>query len=512
MRKSAFSVFSIVLLFAIYSCNNDNDDPMVDPVTIEDEDPIEDPTVTLANSRAANITLLTKDAEKVWKISSAELTNSNGTFDISTNFNVNDDEFIFKKSPLESGKSSTDFEGSLEWRKNSDIILSADSQEAALNELYVPSVKFNFDFDEESGSKITGNAGKFAFTINDNGTIAGDLELDNAILKISLTEKLASDYQSIPSTVLNFAPAFTFDSNSIENRSADMVGSRANNSIYISMSENDMRDEISNIRPERILKYDLNASILNEKLFFDINWYSKQLIVNNNKILVVGGNGINSYDLDIESDPTTSPSYDEALGIPSFGVTRHGTAIYNNSLYIVGGHIQDQSLSDRIYKFDIETQAMTEFAIMPEGRSGARAEIINDKLYIFGGTEKFYTPPAENDIYIYDLNTAALTIETMPTGVDTTFASRLGNLIYVAGIVKTYDADKQITNADPYMAAYDTTTGAYTELETNLMSPSLETIHSMAILENKIYIIYGELDANLAQGQLQTWQVLAADI
>jgi len=518
MKKSNLSILLIVFSIFFYNCNNDDtvempaedSDAMEETEEVEEE-MMEDPAVTLANSRTATITLLTENSEKIWKIVSAELVNSNGSFDISNNFNVSDDEFVFKNSPLATSKSSTDFEGSLEWRKNSDIILSADSQEAALTELYVPTEAFSFDFDTESGEKLISNDGKFEFTIAESGAVSGILDLVDAKINIALEEKQDADFQSIPSMPLNFTSAFTFDSNAIAGNAPDMVGSLANNSIYISMREDALPDPSSGLRPERVLKYDLTSNILDEKLFPQMDFVSKQLIVNNNKLMVVGGQKINSYNLDIVADPTQSQTYADALGLQSFFVSRNGTAVHNNSIYIVGGSLGDTALANRIYKFDIATETMTEFAIMPETRSGARAEVVNDKLYIFGGTKEFFTPPAENEIYIYDLNTAALTIETMPTAVDFTFAGRSGNIIYVAGNVITRDNTGAVTDEEPYLAAYDTDNGTYTELQTGLTSPDKETIHSMAVFANKLYIIYGKRET-VAQGTLQTWSVLSADI
>ncbi|MFS4493729.1 Kelch repeat-containing protein [Maribacter sp. 2308TA10-17] len=515
MRKSKLFILFVVLSISFYSCNNDDglDAPIVDSTTMEEEEPaeepMEDPAVTLANNRISAITLLTSDTEKIWKISSAELVNTNGTFDISTNFNVKDDEFIFRKSPLAAGKSFTDFEGSLEWKRNSAINLSADSQESASNELYVPSEEYNIDFGADSSAMLMNADNTIKFEIAADNSISGILELNGATVNIDLTEKLQSDYQSIPSIPLNFTSEFTFDSNSIARYAPDMVGSLANNSIYISTREDALMN--NGFKPERILKYNLTTSILDEKLFFESGFISKSLIINNNKLMIAGSHKINSYDLDIVADPTSTQTYQEILGLETFYVSRNGAAVYNNSIYIIGGVLHDESLSDRIYKFDLATETMTEFAIMPERRSAARAEIVDDKLYIFGGNKRVFTPPAQNDIYIYDLNTGELIIETMPTGVNVTFASRSGNLIYVAGIIRTRDINNDTTDEDPYLAVYDTTKGTYTELESNLMSPSFETIHSMTTLGNKIYIIYGQ-EETTPEGQLQTWEVLVADL
>ena len=503
MKNPKLLGFLLFFSMAFYNCvTDDSDNP--------DENSGDDPATILSNNRTQSIQILTADNKKVWKITSAELVNVNGTYDISENFNVQDDEFIFKTSSLVTSKNTTDLNGTLEWRKNSDIEQMADSQNAALNEFYVPSEEYSIAFEEGSSSKILVNDKNFEFTVAENGTASGVLVLENATLNIGLNEKSENDYKKIPPGTVNFTSAFTFESNGIAGFAPDMVGSLANNSIYISTRE-DGRQGPTGLRPERIVKYDLTSNLSTEKLYFQSDFVSKQLIINNNKLLVVGAQKINSYDLDIIADPTSSQKYADELGLQSFFVSRNGTAVNNNSVYIIGGSLGDETLADRIYKYDIISETMTEFAVMPETRSGARAEIVNNKLYVFGGSKKFFTPPAENEIYIYDLNTAALTIETMPTAVDFTYAGRSGNLIYVAGNKFTWDTTTSSSDEEPYLAVYDTDNGTYTELQTDLMSPGKESIHAMAVFLNKIYIIYGKRET-VDQGTFQTWQVMSASI
>lgn len=513
MKKINLSLILAALFISFYSCSDD-DTTVTPPVEEGTEEPAvdpEDPAVTLANDRTTTITTLTKGSEKIWRIASAELTNTNGTFDISANFNVKDDEFIFRNSVLTTSKSQADFDGSLEWRKNSAVNLSADSKEAALNEFYVPAESYNIGFADDSSSELLSNEDNFEFILNANGSISGDLTLADATLKVILAEKLETDLSAVPTVPLVFSPVFTFDSNAIAGNAPDMVGSLVNNSIYIAMREDAMRDQSSGLSPERILKYDVGTTILSEKLFPQSDFVSKQLILNNNKLVVVGGQKVNTYELDIVADPMESQSYASALGLQSFFVSRNGTAVYNNFIYIIGGAMSDAALANRIYKYDIATEVITEFATMPETRSAARAEVINGKLYIFGGTKDFFGTIAENSIYIYDLNTAALTVETMPSAVNETYAGRSGDFIFVGGNIKTTNSTGDIIDEEPYMAVYDTTDGTFTELQTDLLSPAKETVRSMAVFADKIYIIYGERET-LTPGQLQTWQVLAADI
>ncbi|NND63503.1 MAG: hypothetical protein HKN48_09955, partial [Flavobacteriaceae bacterium] len=63
----------------------------------EDEEPLHtDPEPTLEVQRQETTQSISNGDSKTWRISNAVLTNDSGTFDISENFNVKDDEFIFK--------------------------------------------------------------------------------------------------------------------------------------------------------------------------------------------------------------------------------------------------------------------------------------------------------------------------------------------------------------------------------------------------------------------------------
>lgn len=503
-------IYFLFLIFAIcfYSCTSEDIATVLEqePEGIEENE--DGPMATLEENRAASVAVLTNDTAngKVWRIATAELENANGAFDIASNFNTRDDEFIFRNSPSTTARDPSGFELILEWRQNSAIALNADSNETAITESYKLPEIFTIDFEIESGSTLTDEDNKFELTIAADGTITVILRLENTTITITLTEKLETDYETVPTGPLNFDTVFTIESNGIAGNSPDMVGSLANNSIYIGTREDDLGDP-GQTKPERVIKYDRNTGTLSEKLSFQSDFVSKQLIVNDNKLLVVGAKGVNTYNLDILDEPTRQNylDFDDSIGL-----TRFGTAVADDTVYLVGGNILFPSLADHIYKFDISTGAISQFAVMPEKRYGARAEIVNDKLYIFGGTETFSAPPAENTIYVYDLHTAELTIETMPTNVDVTFTGKLGRLIYVAGSIMIREGDTVI-DENPYMAVYDTDSGTYTELETNLISWEKETIHAMAIFGDKMFILYGQKLA-VQDGRLQEWTIRAADI
>ncbi len=499
--------------FLIVSCGDDDAPEKIDPEVIEEIEPepeeeTEDPATVLAAERETTITTLTKGTSKVWRINSATLNNDNGTFDIGNNFNVLDDEFIFAAGTA-TGK--TEFEGSLEWRQVNSIDFSAGSAEEAKFESYTSPQTFNYDFETESSSALFSETAKFNFTVSSANELIGTIALsETATLDVSLTEKLSTDYKQVPAATLNFTEAFTFESNMVGCCAPGMVGSLSDQSFFFATREDGFNTGTGN--PERIIRFDLNTNLSTERLYFNSDFVTKQTNIINNKLYIAGGQRINVYDLKLQNDPVSLTDYTTALG-QNVALSRHGTAVVDNTIYLIGGDLNG-GLGDKIFMYDLAMETMTEFATMPEPRTGARAEIVNGKLYVFGGTESFLTPPAKSTIYIYDLETRELTIENMPNPVLLTYTGKIENLIYVGGRNDTQTTDENgetVVDREPFLGVYDTATGTFTELETNLESPGTETIHSMAVFDNKLFVIYGQNEPQ-EEGQLQIWSILSADI
>lgn len=521
--KPIINYIIVLFAFLLTSCGSD-DNVIVEPVAKDPpkEDPIEepedetpDPEVTLAAERQTVLDDLTNADEKVWKITEAILTNASGTIDISTNFNVTDDELVFSNVAFQSAK--TDFNGTLEWRGGNAIETEGATSEETLLDLYESPFVSAFDFVDDSSTELESPG--FTFTYVDQNTITGTATGgDTATIALTLAPKTAADYAQVPSEALNFSQAFTYPSNAIANGAAGMIGSNSSNSIFISNRESSMRGT-NDVNPERVSKFNLDTNTLEDKLFFQADFVSKQLHIIDNKLKVVGGQFINTYELNLQSEP------ESALYEPQIYLSRHGSAVIDDEIYIVGGGLDNpENIGDEIFKWDDLNASLTKIATMPETRSGARAEIIQNKLYIFGGTTGFFgsdSQNAKNTIYIYDFETAAISIETMPVSLNFSYTGKYENLIYVAGQQKAYtdDADGDgnpdgfltTSDNDPFIGVYNTENGQFTTLETNLTSPEMETIHAMAVTNGKLYVLYGQPEA-VAEGEFQNWDVIVADI
>lgn len=516
-ERIAFYALALFTLLTT-SCGND-DNSIIEPIAKEEpntvtdsDDESEDLTEPLANQRQAVLDGLTNTDEKVWKITEAILTNESGTIDISSNFNITDDELVFINSVFEGSK--TDFNGTLEWRGGNAINTLGTTSEETLLDYYESPLRFPFDFIGESSVDLESPGFTFKY-IDENsitGTVIGE---ESSTIALTLAPKTSDDYAKVPDEPLSFSQAFSYPSNAVSGFAPGMVGSNSTNSIFIVTRESDMNSG-TGINPERVTKLDISSNVLTDQLYFQSDFVSKQIHIVDNQLKVIGGQFINTYDIGLQSEPTTT-SYDGQIAL-----SRHGSAVIDDEIYIVGGSLGDtQNLGDEIFKWDDINNTLTQVAIMPETRSGARAETVQNKLYIFGGTEEFVGQEAKNTVFIYDLVTEQITTEVLPTGLHFTYTAKQENLIYVAGQIKTFteDADgdgnpdgffTQLDN-EPYLGVYNTQTKEFTELNTDLLSPESETIHAMTVMNGKLYVLYGQFQ-EVTEGEFQNWDILVADL
>ncbi len=135
------------------------------------------------------------------------------------------------------------------------------------------------------------------------------------------------------------------------------------------------------------------------------------------------------------------------------------------------------------------------------GRSSHTLNIINNKLYVFGG-ENEPRIPINNNLLIYNILKKSWQIhETniqserhVPTARLGHASCSLGNLLYVFGGRQSVDMAESSLN-DLY--AFDTESNEWMKVDENeskdFVKPSKRSYHSMCALENKLYIFGGNL-------------------
>ena len=300
---------------------------------------------------------------------------------------------------------------------------------------------------------------------------------------------------------LEFSPAVTFESQFVYSLGATgMIASPSDNSLFI--STRDFLADSVGTTIERVLKINIDTNSITEKIFEHSDYVTKRLHIEGNELLVFGGQYVNTYNLDLSGGDPTSVSHGKVL-------TRFGMTELDGSAYLIGGGLND--FPEKIYNWNIETETISDFTSLPQGLFQSGGTIVDDYLYIFGGTLTFADPvPVSTTAYKISMSDPA-NIETfqLDKALDVAFAQRVENLIYVAGQIISADANGNWVAINPTIGVYDTYENTYQELSTNLTNTSgFDTIHQMCILNGKMYIIYGTVDNN----DIQQWEVLVSDL
>ncbi len=499
MKTTTLWVLLLAVSLTSISCGDDDNPEEMVVATDDDGGMTDDGDEAMAELVAAQETTtagLTAGGEgKVWRIEQATLNNASGSIDISENFNVVDDEFVF---------SGTRVNGSLEWRQGNAIGVEGASAQETLLDFYKAPVSSSFSFDANSSTNLSGLDGDMTFEVVDENTITGTLTFNEGrrageTMGFDLTTKTSEDYATPPESGLDFSNAFTYSSNCVAGSAPGMIGSYSDNSFFIVT-----RERINEASVERVVKFNLDTGTSIEQTFDQVDFISKQLHVIDNKLIAFGGQFVNTYNLNLQGSPS-SINHGRSL-------SRHGMAVQGNTAYIIGGDLNDVN-GDKILAFNLTNQTLTELATMPESRSGARGTIVNNKLYIFGGTTAFVSGDPKSTIYVYDLVNGGFETFDMGVALNFTYVDKFQNLIYVAGQTETRNGDNEVTGRDQVIGVFDTTDNTFTQTNTNLpgTQADLETIHGMCIFNNSMYVLYGGTGVDNGN-EFRDWQVLSAPI
>ena len=457
---------------------------------------------TLSEQREISINLICSDIAKTWRISQAKLVHNNFEIDITENYNVKDDEFIFSR---EFGETS------LLWKRRYGINRQATTYEETLSQKYAHPVPSGFSFQEDSASEVVANSLDLRFTINSDETITASFgNSTSGLFNFTLVEKTEGDYITPPSS-LSFSNAFSFETDLIG--APGMLGSYADNSLLITLRE-DRLAITPGQSPERIIKINLDDATVSDFIYHQPGFASRQCIIIDNEVIVVGGTRVNVYDrLNLVNEPM---SHDFPIGT---AYSRFGTAVQENNIFLIGGalgnDLEAENNRKKILKFDLTTKLLEDFTTLPIPKSGARSAIVDDHLYVFGGSETLFGSTPTKTIYKVNLSDASVT-ETleMNTDIDFTFVDQDAHLIYVAGSKLQRDSSGAIIGRTATIGVLNTETNLYEEIPTDLTNASgFETIHQMCIINNKMYIIYGDEDTDTATAtDFDIWNILVADL
>ena len=207
----------------------------------------------------------------------------------------------------------------------------------------------------------------------------------------------------------------------------------------------------------------------------------------NNTIMVTGGfNGQDALDsievLNMNHHPLRWMMFQGKL---PFKLYDHVAIVYQSKLYVIGGrNCSENKTSDLIHELAFaEHYSAKVQARMLEPRRNHRAEIVNGKLFIFGGRTTGFYIDATDSVLVYDFTTKKFkSCPSLPKPVWGMSTVTWGNMIIVIGGV---DNNDQVLN-DVIM--YDTETGRSERL------PSLNHKrygHSAVIMHDVIVVLGG---------------------
>ena len=478
-----FKLLSVFFLSSLLlaSCGGDDNNDVIPT----DDEQMED----IDEQRTATIEILTNGASQTWKISNAEL-DVNGTFlNLSDNFNVIDDEFIF---------SGTTDGGSIEWRPGNAINLNGTTNQETLLDYYLSPIVSPFSFNEESSTDLNSLNGAFTFELQDNGSIKGILTTSgrnqaDGELNITLTVKTPSDYVSIPQNGLNFSLVTNLPTGNSGLIGGDgalgFKGSNSDNSFYIVSRDNSQNDPNLG-SPEQILKYDVDTNTFTENLFYQQQFVTKRLNIINNELVVFGAQFANTYPLNLNGDPTTV--YEHNLQL-----TRFGFAVEDDFAYTVGGSTANDAQPAVIRKYNYVTNEIQEIATLPVPRFYGGSEIVNGQLYTFGGRPTFNGGNnADATSFKVDLTTGGVIDFLMPDAPFLSYASKKEHLIYVGYETRIDDGsgDENQFDREINFGVYNTIDDTFTTLPHNLDdSGQFEIISGITVINNMLYVIYGSI-------------------
>ncbi len=206
----------------------------------------------------------------------------------------------------------------------------------------------------------------------------------------------------------------------------------------------------------------------------------------NNNIMVTGGfNGQDILDsievLNMNQHPLRWMMFQGKL---PFKLSAHVAIVYQDKLYVIGGYnYSENKTSGRIHELALAAPYNAKvLARMPQPRRNHRAEIVNGKLFILGGTTSAWSKDATDSVLVYDFTTKKF--KQCPSLLKPVWRMSTvtwGNMIIVIGGV---DKNDLVLN-DVIM--YDTETGRSERL------PSLnhKTSAPSAVIMHDVIVVLG---------------------
>ncbi len=447
---------ALILLSGLISCQNEGNGP----------------------GQATVVNQLTAGSARSWKIQSATLQNGTGAaLTITDLANVKDDEFVFSASP------SSPASAKLNWNIRNQVRATATTTQKVLLDYYLSSLDRTLTI--QSDGSIASDDPNLTITRAANGKLAVQYLMNGSQLSMMLAP---ADSASVVPDILNFTFVTDIESTSIGlEQAAGFTGSMASNSLYLAYRAS----ATSGINPERVIRYDMDDGTLTTHDFFNSDFVTKEIHIINDQLKVVGAQFVNTYPLDLSSDPVSVKH--------NLVLTRYGSSVVDDNVFLFGGDLMFPGGSgydagpnaNKVYRHDQASGQLFEVGVLPEPRYWAHGEIVDGKFYVFGGRQAFVTEQAEDDIFIHDMTTGDNQTFKLPSPMHRTFAARYGHLIYVAGNREIPNADPALTQIVTTFGVFDTHSETFTVIPSTLNFGALQTIYGLTIVGDQVYALTG---------------------
>jgi len=228
----------------------------------------------------------------------------------------------------------------------------------------------------------------------------------------------------------------------------------------------------------------------NETPIFEPHSYMGVGVVDG-KLYAMGGQAVGeSQTTNLEFDPTTH-TWTNKSSMP-FERENFAVAVVNDKIYVIGGsnNLIDCPTLDLVEEYDPATDNWTRKADMPSPREGLAAAVYDNKIYAIGGHAVCPGDPHNMSIVeIYDPATDTWTSASpIPTGRSGLKAEMLENKIYAIGGFNLTVVIPEWADATDVNEIYDPETDTWSSAE-----PMWETRSRFvsAVINDRIYVVAG---------------------
>lgn len=174
-----------------------------------------------------------------------------------------------------------------------------------------------------------------------------------------------------------------------------------------------------------------------------------------------------------------------------------GNAIVNDELFILGGAIGLNTLSDYFYKINLLTKEVTHLTVPDtlEGRNKVSVTVYKNKIYAYGGYTPMVSTGYEGDLWCYDIATDSWTELTghVETAFHTTILFGDKMLSFGGAVVDPLSGDPEYSDA---IYQYDFETDTWSDfdslpypmidLDVSLFGTDMLIVHEQNVFRRRI--------------------------